>query len=33
VLGEHHHGRLARFFGADVGAEVQHRADCNVILA
>src|SRR5262245_36857770 len=33
VLGEHHHGRLARFFGADVGAEVQRHAGCNVILA
>jgi nucleotide-binding universal stress UspA family protein len=33
VLGEHHHGRLARFFGADVGAEVQQHAGCDVILA
>ena len=33
VLGEHHHGRLARFFGADIGSEVQHRAGCDVILA
>ena len=33
VLGEHHHGRLARFFGADVGAEVQRHAGCDVILA
>jgi nucleotide-binding universal stress UspA family protein len=33
VLGEHHHGRLARFFGADVGAEVREHAGCDVILA
>jgi len=33
VLGEHHHGRLARFLGADVGAEVQRHAGCDVILA
>ena len=33
VLGEHHHGRLASFFGADVDAEVQRQAGCDVILA
>jgi nucleotide-binding universal stress UspA family protein len=33
VLGEHHHGRLASFFGADVDAEVQRHAGCDVILA
>ena len=33
VLGEHHHGRLASFFGADVDAEVQRLAGCDVILA
>ena len=33
VLGEHHHGRLAGFFGADVDADVQHHAGCDVILA
>ena len=33
VLGEHHHGRLASFFGADVDAEVQREAGCQVILA
>ena len=33
VLGEHHHGRLARFFGADVAADVQRHAGCDVILA
>jgi len=33
VLGEHHHGRLASFFGADVDAEVQREAGCEVILA
>ena len=32
VLGEHHHGRLARFFGSDVGDEVQRHAGCDVIL-
>jgi nucleotide-binding universal stress UspA family protein len=32
VLGEHHHGRLAGFFGADVDAEVQRHAGCDVIL-
>jgi nucleotide-binding universal stress UspA family protein len=33
VLGEHHHGRLASFFGADVDADVRSRAGCDVILA
>ncbi len=33
VLGEHHHGLLAGFFGADVDAEVQREAGCDVILA
>jgi nucleotide-binding universal stress UspA family protein len=33
VLGEHHHGHLARFFGSDVDAEVQREAGCEVILA
>ena len=33
VLGEHHHGALGRFFGADVDAEVQREAGCDVILA
>jgi nucleotide-binding universal stress UspA family protein len=33
VLGEHDHGRLARFFGADVDDEVQRHAGCDVILA
>jgi nucleotide-binding universal stress UspA family protein len=33
VLGEHHHGRLASFFGADVGADVRQHAGCDVILA
>ena len=33
VVGEHHHGFLARFVGADVGADVQHAAGCDVILA
>ena len=33
VLGEHHHGRLASFFGSDVDAEVQREAGCQVILA
>ena len=33
VLGEHHHGSLGRLFGADVDAEVQRRAGCDVILA
>ena len=33
VVGEHHHGFLAGLFGADVGAEVQREAGCDVILA
>jgi nucleotide-binding universal stress UspA family protein len=33
IVGEHHHGFLARAFGADVGAEVQREAGCDVILA
>ncbi len=33
VLGEHHHGFLSSLFGADVDAEVQRQADCDVILA
>ena len=33
VLGEHHHGRLASFFGSNVDAEVQEQAGCEVILA
>jgi len=33
VLGEHHHGRLASFFGGNVDAEVQREAGCDVILA
>jgi nucleotide-binding universal stress UspA family protein len=33
VVGEHHHGFLARFVGADVGADVQRAAGCDVILA
>ena len=33
VLGEHHHSALGRFFGADVDAEVQRQAGCDVILA
>jgi nucleotide-binding universal stress UspA family protein len=33
VLGEHHHGRLGGLFGADVDAEVQRAAGCEVILA
>jgi|SRR5580765_5155745 len=33
VVGEHHHGRLARFFGADVDADVQSHAGCDVIVA
>jgi len=33
VLGEHHHGFLGRLFGADVDAEVQREAGCDVILA
>lgn len=33
VLGEHHHGLLGNLFGADVDAEVQRQAGCEVILA
>lgn len=33
VLGEHHHGFLSSLFGADVAAEVQREAGCDVILA
>ena len=33
VLGEHHHGLLSGLFGADVDAEVQREAGCDVILA
>jgi len=33
VLGEHHHGLLGNVFGADVDAEVQRQAGCEVILA
>jgi nucleotide-binding universal stress UspA family protein len=33
VVGEHHHGFLAGIFGADVDAEVQREAGCDVILA
>ena len=33
ILGEHHHGLLGNLFGADVDAEVQREAGCEVILA
>ena len=33
VLGEHHHGHLGALFGADVDAEVQREAGCEIILA
>ena len=33
VLGEHHHWLLGNLFGADVDAEVQREAGCDVILA
>jgi len=33
VLGEHHHGFLGQLFGADIDAEVQREAGCDVILA
>ena len=33
VLGEHHHGFLSGLFGADVDAEVERQAGCEVILA
>ena len=33
IVGEHHHGFLGSLFGADVDAEVQREAGCDVILA
>ena len=33
ILGDHHHGLLGNLFGADVDAEVQREAGCEVILA
>jgi nucleotide-binding universal stress UspA family protein len=33
IVGEHHHGFLGRAFGADVDAEVQREAGCQVVLA
>ena len=33
IVGEHHHGFLARLVGGDVGADVQRAAGCEVILA
>ena len=33
VVGEHHHGMLGNLFGADIDAEVQREAGCDVILA
>jgi nucleotide-binding universal stress UspA family protein len=33
VLGEHHHGRLATFFGKNTDDEVREQAGCDVILA
>ena len=33
VLGEHHHGRLASFFGNNTDEEVQAQAGVDVILA
>jgi nucleotide-binding universal stress UspA family protein len=33
VLGEDHHGLLGNLFGANVDAEVQREAGCEVILA
>ena len=33
VLGEHHHGRLASFFGNNTDEEVEEQAGCEVILA
>ena len=33
VLGEHHHGLLARMLGADVAAEVRRHAGCEVLVA
>jgi nucleotide-binding universal stress UspA family protein len=32
VVGSHHHGFLARAFGADVAAEVKRSAGCDVIV-
>ena len=32
-IAEHHHGRLASFFGSTTGEEVQEQAACEVILA
>lgn len=33
VIGSHHHGLLARIFGADVAASVKRDAGCDVIVA
>jgi nucleotide-binding universal stress UspA family protein len=33
ILGEHHHGFLTRYLGADVASEVQRVAGCAVELA
>ena len=33
ILGEHHHGMLRNLLGADIDAEVQREAGCEVILA
>ena len=33
VIGSHHHGLLARIFGADVAAQVKRDAGCDVIVA
>jgi nucleotide-binding universal stress UspA family protein len=32
VLGEHHHSGLARFFGSDTAAEVEHELGSNVVV-
>jgi nucleotide-binding universal stress UspA family protein len=32
VVGEHHHSRLARLFGADPAAEITRAAGCEVIV-
>jgi nucleotide-binding universal stress UspA family protein len=32
VLGEHHHGGLARFFGGDVAAEVERELGASVVV-
>ena len=32
VVGEHHHGRLARLLGADPAAEITRAAGCEVIV-